>query len=960
MKRLFFLFLIISLSTYSQELSHTDYPRLIPPSPEVSSLFRFVDYSVNHSTGLVEISIPLYTVKCGTLSLPISIDYHASGRRYNDITGAVGLGWLLNAGGIISRTVYGFPDEIKPVPNTLKESKSISMKTDYSYLAGLYYHYLDYFGAPMDAEYDLFSYSLPKFSGHFVFEDHSPKSLTLNAVKIEKSGSLSEYNSEFIITGEDGIKYIFGDPESSTISTQNVTNSVNTAWFLKEIRSPDGKHFIRLSYENVNLTTTDSYSTTCSLVNETMILNDAFTLSYQTGVGSAIDYRTNSVQIAFKSKRLKEIDFGTGKIHFDIENIGGKIKKMYIKDTSGTVVKTYEFTHLLLDKTDMNNYKLDQMSCTSGTNKSDIYRFEYYPTRSSFRNSQRDYWGYINSNSNNSFIPTFEANLNRKKTTVGHYGVDREPNETEMKSGVLKQIIYPTGNKTEYIYEINKYYSGNNVKNGPGLRIKQVKTTDDSGKVQLRTFQYNVAGNLMNTPEIRYWGLESLYLDVGGSINEPDASSYNGHYRQRIFSSEIPQDISYYGEQPIFYSMITEYRGDQIQNTGKTVYHYRNPYNDSYLYYIPSPIYPSYHPAYYPSTIPYSFEYDSASSHYPYTYQWGSLWKMRNLYSQIDYENVNGIYNEIKSTTYEYKELSAPSLKCLKIYKYIQFKNDYDHKTEEFFATDFGFPVFLFSNYYITRGRELLSSITEKETRHGNSISTTRAFMYDSNYLLKNDSLKNSSGICQVEKTHYPSDDEYKNQDVYKRMIQLNMLNIPIKKSIVRNGNVNSLLTDYMEYGSNFIKPSQIMVQKNNNAPTIRIQYHRYDSYGNPIEITTENMMKIIYLWGYNGMYPIAKIENATYEEVKDALGNLPESLSSSSTYDSRIDNLRTSVSLQKAHVTLYKYKPLVGIISITSPTGLTTIYTYDLFNRLQKVSIKKPNDVEKVIEIYDYNYRTN
>ena len=59
-------------------------------------------------------------------------------------------------------------------------------------------------------------------------------------------------------------------------------------------------------------------------------------------------------------------------------------------------------------------------------------------------------------------------------------------------------------------------------------------------------------------------------------------------------------------------------------------------------------------------------------------------------------------------------------------------------------------------------------------------------------------------------------------------------------------------------------------------------------------------------------MYPVAKIVNATYEEVKAALGTAPESLSSSSSPDTAlIDGLRTK--LGKAHVTTYTYKPRWG-----------------------------------------------
>ncbi|EKU91695.1 hypothetical protein [Bacteroides oleiciplenus] len=981
MRRFIFLFFVISSSVYSQEslkredgqksnadsimalsASYPEYPRIIPPSPEVASIFKFVDYAVNHSTGLTQISIPLYTVTCGDLTLPISIDYHASGRRYNDVTGPVGLGWILNAGGTIARTVYGFPDEIKPVSPLLKEAGELSIKKDFRYLAGIYYDRNESLGQGLDGEYDLYSYSLPGLSGNFVFYDGYPRSLSLNVVSIIKLAGSYYTDFGFSITAENGTEYIFGDGGSTSVFSPygNTSSSANTSWYLKEIRSADGKHTIRLTYTNVDLV--PGGTITHTIVNENMIVNDMITQSYQGQVSGAPDYKTSSMGMTFRPKRLKEIDFGTGKVTFDIEQTGGKINKIEIKDMDGSVVKTFVFLYSLLDRTMVDNYKLEQVSCVSGANKSDVYRFEYYPTSVSLSSKQCDYWGYVNSNSSSFFIPGFQANVNQHLTTIGHSDVNREPDETKKKSGVLKKIIYPTGNSTEYIYETNKYYSGNTAKAGPGLRIKQIKTTDDFGKKQLRTFEYgnNGVGSLVMPPAIQYWGFESIYLDVAGSISNPSASSYYGHYRQRIYSSEAPQDAAYYAGQPIFYSTVTEYRGDQNSNTGKTVYNYMDPNTDSYVYNIPRATYPSLYPAYYPPTMPKTFNFDSSSDYYRYTYQFGSLWKERNLTSQIEYENVNGSYDMIKSVNYQYEKRTASALHGLKVFKYLQVRNDYDHQTEEFIAADFGLPVFLFATYYITRGRELLTSVTENEIRQGHTVSTTRSLTYDSNCMLKNNTIKNSSGINQVEEIYYPTFDEYKDLDICKKMISLKMRNLPLKRSIIQNGKSNSVLTTYKDFGANFIKPSQFLIQKDDNTPTVQMTFHRYDSYGNPVYVTMDNMMNTVYLWGYKGMYPVAKIENATADQVEAVLGTSLESLSSSSTYDTRIDNLCTDIRLVNAHVTVYKYKPLVGISSITSPTRLVTIYMYDSFNRLRQISIKYPDGTEKVIETYNYNYRSN
>ncbi len=64
--------------------------------------------------GAPEIAIPLYQLTERDLSLPIVLAYHASAHRVEDQASRVGLGWSLNAGGTISRSIRGLPDEYRP------------------------------------------------------------------------------------------------------------------------------------------------------------------------------------------------------------------------------------------------------------------------------------------------------------------------------------------------------------------------------------------------------------------------------------------------------------------------------------------------------------------------------------------------------------------------------------------------------------------------------------------------------------------------------------------------------------------------------------------------------------------------------------------------------------------------------------------------------------------------------
>src|SRR5437660_4637000 len=104
------LFLVcVSPQLAAQTVSNVMQPNV--PSPTAASLGKFGDIPVGYYTGLPNISIPLFTAKGKTLELPISLQYHASGIKVEEIGGWVGAGWALQAGGVITRTVRGIVDE---------------------------------------------------------------------------------------------------------------------------------------------------------------------------------------------------------------------------------------------------------------------------------------------------------------------------------------------------------------------------------------------------------------------------------------------------------------------------------------------------------------------------------------------------------------------------------------------------------------------------------------------------------------------------------------------------------------------------------------------------------------------------------------------------------------------------------------------------------------------------------
>ena len=98
---LIYLFLpLISMAETNNTYGPRDYS-IIPPSPEVASLIKYNDVSVSHFNGLPDISLPIYTLQEGSLSIPISVSYHGGGIKVSEDESNLGLGWTLIAGGAI-------------------------------------------------------------------------------------------------------------------------------------------------------------------------------------------------------------------------------------------------------------------------------------------------------------------------------------------------------------------------------------------------------------------------------------------------------------------------------------------------------------------------------------------------------------------------------------------------------------------------------------------------------------------------------------------------------------------------------------------------------------------------------------------------------------------------------------------------------------------------------------------
>jgi hypothetical protein len=87
MKKMFLCIFIMlfSVLVYSQDL-----PKIVPLSPNAAEIAKYGEIPVGYFTGVPNIGIPIYTIKSGSLNLPLSLSYHAGGNKVESISSWVG------------------------------------------------------------------------------------------------------------------------------------------------------------------------------------------------------------------------------------------------------------------------------------------------------------------------------------------------------------------------------------------------------------------------------------------------------------------------------------------------------------------------------------------------------------------------------------------------------------------------------------------------------------------------------------------------------------------------------------------------------------------------------------------------------------------------------------------------------------------------------------------------------
>lgn len=486
-----------------------------PPSPNAAALLRYANVPVDEYTGVPSVVLPIDQLSGRQLSVPITLSYHGSGNKVQDVASNVGLGFVLNAGGVITRVMRGLPDEAaQGYQYTGKKVYSNTIDSVYLNAA---------MNSKIDAEPDMFYLNFLGHTGKLVIDTLG------NAQYLPDQGfrvishpihnNPDSTNNAWVIKDFSGTTYIFGADTSSreltvvNLAGRPITEAITyvSSWYLSKVISADGKETVNFSYNsgpNLSYKQFRNVTTYAILYNCTDTREGIFSGKIKhTQTLSPINVTNidlSTVIQVLNAKYLSSIQNDMGSIAFSYGSrldISGalalnQVKVFTVNDT--IPLKTYTFNESYFispnSTVDTNSMRL-RLDCVflkgTGAETKQLFVFTYNEqTQLPPRNSNEfDHWGYYTTLDNRAG-PT-PVNLTADK--YGNYvdGFDqRQPDSVRVKAWILTKIRNMNGGYTNLFYSINQYKFDNQVSIGGGLRINSIVQNDSLGQVVPLVTQY--------------------------------------------------------------------------------------------------------------------------------------------------------------------------------------------------------------------------------------------------------------------------------------------------------------------------------------------------------------------------------------------------------------------------------------------------------------------------------------
>lgn len=967
------------------------------PTPQTWSFIRYGNTPVDYYTGTVQANIPLYEYSDPDFQFSISAGYASGGFMPQRQTGILGLNWFLNCGGAVTREIRGLDDFASPnsgnqfVNGFLSGGASYSDADLMNFNCGDYsmaaQRYTDNQNPETEVDADIFHFNFMGRSGTFHYDgQRNPKVYNTQGghgtYKIDKSAADNNNLSKITITTDDGYIYVFGGEKSALersipgnftdfgLFKRNSTNIFDcpvVSWFLTSVTAPngrtisftydgkdDGKQDIDSRVEHPYYVTSFSSGTnrTPSVLGQDRNhyrRANIMRTSYLTGISVSGSVH---IDLQYQIKNCRDLNFTaappSNEPAYD-GNIVQKLKKLDKIEVSYNQqpLRSCEFSYRITD----DRLILDSVRVSGiGT-----YKMTYYAPPKSYPGMLTpdvDFWGYYNGKGNSygainpTTITNYTVSMNEK--IVEPF---KNPDAKYSVAGCLRRIEYPTKGFTEFEYEANRARNIVLKRDFPNAEEDPIGTPTDPIPIEPgHTWPKYLAG--LCSYQL-YFG-----SDETGGVRIRRITDHDGLGGCQTRTFEYLYDKSKSS------GIVTYFPRFAFMATGNHII--ENP-----LLQCPANTFDKSHIGYGAvreihadgSSVNYEFtNYASHPDDYIGQQQKAIMTDQPNI---TDAEFIDNILREPNSRHYQRGKLRVKTLYDAQEKKVLCERTEYaDH--------DSGYSVYIVASgsflYSVKKptGDFRVTNKTTVEYFGTDSLWTLTGYGYNDYGQLSYTSRLLSDERCYATEIKYlhETDNSFDPArlpmqypaeiiESYRRTPRLPYKYITAAKKC-----------SYAEVG-NMLKPSVISKVETATPITIvtspvppqptileytpKTYYEAYDTKGNPVQLRDAAGTLYSYLWGYGGMYPVAKVMNATYEQIRSALGLTDNAPLSGGLTPTQIDRL---YAIENAYVDAYDYKVAVGLTEHTDPARKKYNYEYDSDGRLSKT-----RDPLGVLQTYEYHF---
>uniref|UniRef100_A0AB33J6G9 YD repeat (Two copies) n=1 Tax=Prevotella sp. GTC17259 TaxID=3236795 RepID=A0AB33J6G9_9BACT len=920
---------------------------VIPPSPRARTFQVYGNIPVDYSTGVPHIEIPLYTLTYGNISVPITLKYHTHNvQPFKAEDSNSGLGWVVECGGSINRSIVGQPDEASGIIEPGKEYNE-NQESDY--------HELN-FG---DERCDAFDLTLPNgtAASFFLeckgengsFSDRFNFHLTPNIeAKIVTDSDLEN----FTITDNKGIIYEFGGKYKEFMSDPSVPAC---GWKLHKITDPQTNRSVLFTYTSASQKGYSLGSFHSILYDEApgapvydgvedlklqywalhpegdpcthyppsgveylemcmgakkndCVIEDIYcypysieeiqtvTAGYETMSFIANDGVIEKIRITRGAKLVREISF-------QMESLTGRVpvkllKSVIIKGSDNTTPEVYQFEY---DREKWVNYSSDYWGFYTGR----------YSTRDGMCTQKRKIY-YTPLSASGGYTFDYEGFYEApRQIELGTVEFEADPGGC--KANLLTKVIYPTKGYTILEYESGQYLSIlKKTEYGGGPRIKRMTDVSGEGQSVTRQFSYSTASLADDPANI------NLYLKRRMNLHFINTMGY-----YRTWQTVISNQPFWGADINVHYPVVDiHYESEKGSYKERYIYDYDKP--KRHLYNVTS------------TGEPFISELFVNP-------QYGKL-KKKILYNADNkvVQNETYVYDTTRRTVINNRFVSSQLASHVDFHIIRSIRKSH--------------PNFLPSRIYeyydckvhISNLRLAEKTITSYLGNDSVSIQEKYSYTGDSDFRIA------TKSAIQSDKSTKTVNYKYIDASTNAAMFQKNMINNVQEVYSQHNSNCQWVKNEYDRNGL----LSRIYTAQGKGTPLYKLRIENsYDIRGNVTSSGKSGDYPTCYLWGYDNMLPVAKIEGMEYAQLLLRLGAAFISSIGKSSDNTVLSQYLTKVRLliPTSLVTTFLYDPaLKQPIQTYDPSMRETVYLYDGLGRL--ISIKGPDN--RILERYNYHYQ--